>query len=568
MNFMVNNSVANLGGQGGVSNQFILLKKRVVSQVDSGSEIGEDLFLECQKFIRSIIIEGLEDSFFHEYCAYAQSLGIRFVRDDFMMSVSMESNKTNLNIDPILCMLYLNREEEVLYVIAHEAKHCLHKHLVKYYNMFKDDVQATFMNIATDVEIDESLNSELRQWGKHYMPKGNLTWLSVNRILGYDAHERYILSRSSSVVNFIYSSFNVKCKEVLGGTFLQLYRKSLLLKVSFTREIFKVAAGNSSPLFDIPYVYKEEAKRFCNELTGFLKYPTSVIYIKETNDLSGFSTEGTLSSSMGDGLDDNITSSKDMTKEVTDCPQDDNVKDIGKITPTVRGMSIGEVDMTLDEVEEGFQELSSNLNFGLKFRSSGGHGRGRVDYKETEHKMPWQSALKRYMLTYSSKHETSKRRLNRRQPERLELSGVKPKNDLYLVVGVDESGSISSLEYNYFLTELKQIIRLYNCPIHVIEFTSTLWSTNFYKSCKGFIKNTNMFKTRGSGGTCAQVVFDYANKYIRRWKNRALIIIFTDGYVEERIDFHGFKNRMWVSTGKDFAVENEKPGNVFEIVNM
>lgn len=516
------------------SNSFADIKEKVLNCGES------DVYSDCEEYISNLILDGLNSSnnFFQAYCAYAYSLGVTYIRNtDSIMFVTLREGVTSLSIDAVNVISNVENEGQIFFILAHEVKHLLFAHLSKYGNMFHDDVVSVFLNIATDVEVNESLKEDLSvySWGnknsaKDYVPKHAMSISTIAKILDMDIDYLKSLLRSKSsnisetMADTLYRLLNDKCKKLLGFSILEILYKILLKKgTTFTKEIFKVADGGKSDIFDIFDVVA--GRKFCNEISLYLKRSVTSMISVNTNDKGNGDSGG--------GFKD-FRTARGMT--------------------TSRGLSPMDISDTVSDMEEMKTVLVTNIGVGKGQSSYGSGFRHNTNLASTDTYVPWQSILRNRMKSLSTKRESTKKRVNRRQPERLELSGSKRKKIINIVVGIDESGSISNEEYSYFISELFKVVSDFECRIHLYEFTSDIESYTYMKErevSKFKREGLSIFKSRFCGGTLFQPVFDAvnANKDIK--KSDCLMVMFTDGFGEKEVTYGNVIDRLWVVVNSD-----------------
>ena len=153
--------------------------------------------------------------------------------------------------------------------------------------------------------------------------------------------------------------------------------------------------------------------------------------------------------------------------------------------------------------------------------------------------LPWQSILKKYVGTISSNRVSSRRRLNRRQPERFDLSGSVEDKILKIVVAIDTSGSVSNEMLAEIFNEIFAIVAKRKHEITVIECDAEV--QRVYKA-----KRRSDIKTKatGRGGTAFTPVIEYINN--DRYFRDALLIYFTDGFGESEVPRPRTYRNMWV----------------------
>lgn len=152
----------------------------------------------------------------------------------------------------------------------------------------------------------------------------------------------------------------------------------------------------------------------------------------------------------------------------------------------------------------------------------------------------------------SLKRKTVMRR-NRRQPERLDLKGELKGYAPEVIVAIDISASIENNEVKSFLTEMLPLTKEYRKSIRVMEVDEEIREDYEINSIKD-IRNIND-RTRG---TKFSPVFERLKKENKR---NALLIYFTDGKGEKRLEVKPINDTIWVVTGDEISLENP-PGRV------
>lgn len=153
--------------------------------------------------------------------------------------------------------------------------------------------------------------------------------------------------------------------------------------------------------------------------------------------------------------------------------------------------------------------------------------------------LSWQAVLKKYVGTVNTGKRKTRTRLNRRQPERFDLSGRVDEKILKIVVAIDTSGSVSDEMIAQIFNEIFAILAKRKHEITVIECDSSVQRVYVARTPADI-----QLKAAGRGGTCFTPVIDYVNndKYYRD----ALLIYFTDGYGEFEIPKPRTYRNLWV----------------------
>lgn len=134
----------------------------------------------------------------------------------------------------------------------------------------------------------------------------------------------------------------------------------------------------------------------------------------------------------------------------------------------------------------------------------------------------WKQLLKRYIGTIPDGHRKTRLRLNRRQPERYDISGAINNRIIKLVVAIDTSGSMSPEDLNRIMVEIFDIIGTRLCEVTIIECDADI--RHMYKAHS--VKDIS-YDIHGRGGTSFIPAIEYVNS--NRYFRDAILIYFTDG---------------------------------------
>lgn len=547
-----------------------ILKKLVEDYYKTGSGDFPQIFEKCKKHINSLIMQGLNstDIVVKDYCAEAIVMGINYdTENSAAMHVSFDilKNAYSFHINPVACVNVVNKDTEVYFIVAHEITHLLNKHFHRYTHMMKDDVVNFLLNIAMDVEVNTIVDKAFgAKFGlaSAYLPSSAVVPRSISQVLLYDG--RYIdVVKNMDAVNspkrpdepnhwaclgmverdinncqkqgymmadYVFKLLDTKMKVCLGFDSSEMVEKFAKLPgIRFINEIYRVVSTGKSKIFEIPKRYEKDAKEFCTWISQYVQNTITCYLIAGGGDGSG-SGDGK------EGISGIFLSSGSGVYEVTEA----------------------DLDGGIDEFIEGLLEGASNIS-GLS-RGVGSFGTHDIKFKKEETIINWKSVL-RNRLTYSlTEKSPTKKRVNRRQPTRLELSGVKSNKLINLYVAVDESGSISDDDYNYFLSELLSVAREFPCELTIIEFTFAIEGVTHYSRREVnrlFRSGNSLFTSRHSGGTAFQPIFNEIQEN-KKLQTSNLLVILTDGDAEAWVDFKGVGNRLWVSTTDGISCREEK----------
>lgn len=137
--------------------------------------------------------------------------------------------------------------------------------------------------------------------------------------------------------------------------------------------------------------------------------------------------------------------------------------------------------------------------------------------------LTWQAILKKYVGTITANQRKTRTRLNRRQPERFDLSGSIDDKVLKLVVAIDTSGSVDDRMIAQIFQEIFCILSKRRHDITVIECDAAVQRVYQARTAADIRR-----KVSGCGGTCFSPVIEYLNQ--NRYFRDALLIYFTDGW--------------------------------------
>ena len=234
-------------------------------------------------------------------------------------------------------------------------------------------------------------------------------------------------------------------------------------------------------------------------------------------------TEPTESSDQGNESEEYVTANN--VDEITDHDWGggEDAEDVGA---TVRELVNASVSMMNDE-KRGLMP---------------GHFLSQVEAVNKPAELSWQAILKKYVGTISANKRKTRMRLNRRQPERFDLSGRVDDKVLKIAVAIDTSGSVDDAMIGKIFNEIFAILAKRKHEITVIECDAVV--QRVYKARS---RSDIKLKVAGRGGTRFTPVIEYVNdnKYFRD----ALLIYFTDGYGESKIPKPMTYRNIWVVFG-------------------
>jgi predicted metal-dependent peptidase len=170
----------------------------------------------------------------------------------------------------------------------------------------------------------------------------------------------------------------------------------------------------------------------------------------------------------------------------------------------------------------------------------------------------WKQILRKMIGSVPVPHRKTRRRLNRRQPERGDLSGRLPRRIVDIVVAIDTSGSTLG-DRSKFLSELNGLVESFgDYELSIITCDCEVNSCEMYSRDNPLdIKNSG-FMLEGGGGTSFNPPFDYI---LDHQIEADVMIYLTDGYGEVYRDNPIGLPVMWVickDGNEDFCDWGEK----------
>ncbi|HBT18562.1 MAG TPA: hypothetical protein DEA52_00745 [Clostridiaceae bacterium] len=162
--------------------------------------------------------------------------------------------------------------------------------------------------------------------------------------------------------------------------------------------------------------------------------------------------------------------------------------------------------------------------------------------------IPWTAVLKKAMRTLPKGKKKTVTRVNRRQPERLDLRGELRNHVPDITVAIDISGSIGDASMNEFLKEILTLSRAYSESIRILECDNEVRRDYKIRSLQDM---KPLLKRRG--GTKFSPVFEHIRQENLR---QTLLIYFTDGLGEEKLGLRPMHHKtIWVVKGERLSLK-------------
>lgn len=386
----------------------------------------------------------------------------------------------------LLCKFTL---KEIIYVICHEIDHVVLNHPAEMVKANPDEDPQKFyeFNLAADASVNDRINHEIVAEKHNYLkqPEGVITSDVLGRMYGF--------KNIASLENYAYY-FN-------------------LIETAKT----KPDPGNTPDNGQDSVMSKQNAKDGIGD---------------QDSESSGGGADSEPAESDADGKPGD-SSDGDGDKVVT-------AANCGKLKD-----HDWEAGADAEDAAASVKEFV-NASFGMMNEESRGMMPGffmsQVEKINKPPVLSWQAILKKYVGTITANKRKTRMRLNRRQPERFDLSGSVDDKVLKIVVAIDTSGSVSDNMIAEIFNEIFEILAKRKHDITVIECDSRV--QRVYKA-----KNPSeiKMKVRGRGGTMFTPVINHINK--DKYYRDALLIYFTDGYGEYEIPRPRTYRNIWVVFG-------------------
>lgn len=173
-------------------------------------------------------------------------------------------------------------------------------------------------------------------------------------------------------------------------------------------------------------------------------------------------------------------------------------------------------------------------------------------------KIPFISKLRNWVqkakLKQSKRIKTSmkfNRRTSEISPDIL-TAGNKKSGGLKILLAVDTSGSVGTIDLQRGYGIINKFIRANNCELTVIQFDCQI------KEIKDIKKTSMTFEITGRGGTCVDEVIKYANTKKEIYSG---LIVFTDGDFDKNLPKCELPDLLWVHVSKSDHERNKDTYN-------
>ena len=464
-------------------------------------------FLELVETIKLFLIS--ERDSYYGYFMMNMQFRANF-ESDSIAGIKLNEFPAVFEANPLLlCKFTL---KEIIYIFCHEIDHVVYNHPAEMIKSNPDGDPDLFyqFNLAADAAVNDRINYEIKSENHLIMksPDGLITSKVLSKM--------YKLGKIPEMENYAYyfgliAKKDVKQPDASSGD----------------------AQNGASSIMQ-----QQNKKDGTGESEGF--EPDENGEVQGTSQSGQGDSNGDMSDNDGNsaGRGGNIVTAANCGGKITDHNWEAG-NDAEDAAAAVRELVNSAVDM-MNEESRGLMPA--------KFMS-------QVNEINKPAELSWQAILKKYVGTIAANKRKTRMRLNRRQPERFDLSGKIDDKVLKIAVAIDTSGSVDDIMIAKIFNEIFEILAKRKYEITVIECDSEV-----QRVYKAKTKNDIQKKVMGRGGTWFSPVIDYVNndKYFRD----ALLIYFTDGYGERDIPKPRTYRNIWVVFGGEKNLSLKEPYGV------
>ncbi len=512
----------------------ILLLYRIkvnIRKIENGDRESLDAvetdFLQLMELLKLFLISERET--YYGYFLMNMSFKVDFKTDTIAGIVLNEYPPVFTSNPLLLCKFSL---KEIIFIICHEIEHVILNHpaeMLKANPTKNPDIFMRF-NYAADASVNDRLIHDINRYKLAYMSFPN------GCIDSAEFANTFNLSNVRKNENYIYYFNLIKDIEQDSDEMMQMLMQAL--EEAMQNDEQDDSSGGSGSL-SIPKEGEE------SEESG-----------DGSDEAEGSGKEGEKSEKSNGKGQGNEES--DSSESGSDGKEGDGQPNDGIVTAkNCNQVSTHQWDCGSDP--EAAQELAKEfVNEAVEMMSSETRGTmpagfmSQVALLNQPAKISWEKILKKYVGTITAGYRKTRTRLNRRQPERFDLSGKMEDKTLKIVVAIDTSGSVGDAEISRIFNEIFEILSKKKFELTIIECDARI--QRVYKA-----KDRSEVKTtvRGRGGTAFTPVIEYINK--DKYFRDAFLIYFTDGYGEYEIPKPRTYRNMWVILDDEKALSLKNP---------
>lgn len=484
--------------------------QKIIARInETNSSTKEELMLLIKNFdkmineIESFLIFSYD--YYYGYFLINLKLYYRY-ENDFVAGVSFSPGFPILMINPIT--LGSKKLKEIIYILCHEIEHLVLSHHAEILKMNKDKSEKMRykLNLAFDAAVNDRLNLTIQNgFDLLEEPEGIITSKVIGSMIG---------------------------KTVLPNQHYLYYYN--LLK---DRKIDDENSSENTIFDDINYEIKfgDDDNNNNNAQNGDARN-------RDDNENSSNPSNSSIPNNLN-----NLSSSYNSLSSSSPASFDD-----------MSYMDSSNFDFeTIEEI------IGNYISKTMESMSEKTRGLFSSDFAETISKIKkkpvvsWKKELRKFLGNIPYGHAKTIMRLNRRQPNRIDLRGTTTNKIIKLIIAIDTSASMSSSLLEEVLNEIAKIVKARKTEITVIECDTSIKKVYVVKKIKDI-----QYNVKGRGGTWFSPVINYINKN-KKYRD-GLLIYFTDGYGEWEIPKPLIHRMLWIVYGDELSV-NKSYGSIIYI---
>lgn len=499
--------------------------QNLINEIETKSiSVSDGIFHLTNKFdilineIQSFLIYSYD--YYYGYFLINLKLHYRF-ENNFVAGVTFSPGYPVLMINPMT--LGKMKLKEIIFVLCHEIEHLVLAHHVELLRMNKNnDPQLTNkFNLACDASVNDRLNLSIAEgFDLLECPNGLVTSETIG-----------------SMVN----------KKVL-------YNQHFLYYYDLIKDCQDDLIDGSTMFDDINYELDfDDDNDNDNADSNNNNNNNDNNDNNDKNDNNANNNNSHQNRDSKNGTQNKISiCSEDLSSSVTSSNAT-NYNTFGDLSPVMSSA------MDAEAVEEIFNNYIENTLSSMSEKARGlfcGQFEELIRKIKQKPIISWKKELRKFLGIIPCGQRKTIMRLNRRQPNRIDLRGKMADKTFKLVIAIDTSGSMDEKTLSIILNEISQIVKSRKTEITIIECDEQINKIYKVKSLKNI-----QYKLSGRGGTYFSPVIQYVNN--NKYYRDCLLIYFTDGYGEHKIPKPLIYRMLWFVFGTYLSVNNKYGSRIF-----
>lgn len=480
-------------------------------------------YLEMMELLKLFLIS--ERDSYYGYFLMNMQFAVNFSSNS-IAGIKLNTFPPVLEANPLLLCKF--KLKEILYIICHEIDHVVLNHPAEMVKANPEQDPDTFyrFNLAADAAVNDRINHEIsaEKHGFLSQPDGLVTSTVLSKM--------YKLGFVQPMQHYAYYFALIRDKSSASG-------------------LPSSGGGNQKP----------ESTQDSEPQNGQDSMMQKKMQ-KESSDSAGQQPAEDKQDSQSQNGQNSMAQKKIETSDGGDQTSDAGDRTSGDGDQIVTAKNCGhledhnwEAGNDAEDAEAAVKEFVNAAVGMMSSESRGlmpGHFMSEVEKLNKPPQLSWQQILKKYVGTITANKRKTRTRLNRRQPERFDLSGAMDDKTLKIAVAIDTSGSVSNEMIAQIFNEIFAILAKRKFEITVIEC-----DTRVNRVYRVKLPADVQRKVTGRGGTSFSPVIEYVNndKYYRD----ALLIYFTDGFGEREIPRPQTYRNLWVVFGNEKNLSLKEP---------